>query len=377
MFISKKQKQRMRERRKKKRRALCETNGCSHDHQQHDRLGEQDASKKPHIDDGDLHSQNGVGSGQPSSAEAPDSFESRTLKEVEVSSSSSFVGRSFDGKMRVHIPENLRGKEARKFRKDTRRRARIEGVNEKDIVFVEDNQNPSSSSDATNKNPINRKRTREFPNINKLVEDEKERSEKRAKKEALAKLESEISDEIKDQYRAVDCEMVGIGREGRISALARVSVTDWSGEVLLDTFVQVPSKVTDFRTRWSGVSARHLKADTAISPEQCRTKVASLLKGKILVGHALKNDLDALMLKHSKDDIRDTAKYRPYQRLAGKKWRPRKLRDLVKEHCNIDIQREGESHDSVDDARAAMELYRVARTSWEADLERKSKKKLS
>lgn len=44
--------------------------------------------------------------------------------------------------------------------------------------------------------------------------------------------------------------------------------------------------------------------------------MAELLKGRILVGHALKNDLDVLMLSHPRQMIRDTAKYRPYMRVS-------------------------------------------------------------
>jgi RNA exonuclease 4 len=43
--------------------------------------------------------------------------------------------------------------------------------------------------------------------------------------------------------------------------------------------------------------------------------VADLIKDKVLVGHALQNDLDVLMLSHPRTMIRDTAKYRPYMRV--------------------------------------------------------------
>lgn len=38
-------------------------------------------------------------------------------------------------------------------------------------------------------------------------------------------------------------------------------------------------------------------------------EVAEILRGRVLVGHALKNDLDVLLLKHPKSQIRDTSKY--------------------------------------------------------------------
>ncbi len=173
--------------------------------------------------------------------------------------------------------------------------------------------------------------------------------------------------------------MVGIGSQGRTSALARVSLVDWYGNVLLDTFVQVPTRVTDFRTHVSGVTPQHLKRADAMDLNTCRDKVAAILKRKILVGHAVHNDLTALMLQHPKDDRRDTATYRPFQRChskAGKtKWRPRKLRDLVKEHLQLEIQTAGNAHDSVQDAWATMQLFQTVRSSWEHELSADPKQK--
>ena len=50
---------------------------------------------------------------------------------------------------------------------------------------------------------------------------------------------------------------------------------------------------------------------------QCQAAVANILKDKVLVGHALKNDLDVLMLSHPRTMIRDTATYRPYMRVRA------------------------------------------------------------
>jgi RNA exonuclease 4 len=46
--------------------------------------------------------------------------------------------------------------------------------------------------------------------------------------------------------------------------------------------------------------------------------VSRLLEGKILVGHALHNDLDVLMMNHHRTMIRDTACYPPYMRVCMK-----------------------------------------------------------
>ena len=62
-----------------------------------------------------------------------------------------------------------------------------------------------------------------------------------------------------------------------------------SGVVVLDLFVKPMSRVTDYRTRYSGVRARDLVG--APSAEEVRPRVARMLAGRLLVGHALHNDL--------------------------------------------------------------------------------------
>jgi RNA exonuclease 4 len=52
---------------------------------------------------------------------------------------------------------------------------------------------------------------------------------------------------------AVDCEMVGVGPDGKESSLARVSVVNFHGVVLLDEFVRQRERVVDYRTEYSGV----------------------------------------------------------------------------------------------------------------------------
>ena len=113
---------------------------------------------------------------------------------------------------------------------------------------------------------------------------------------------------------------------------------------------------------------KDLKYGSAISFQECQKDVAAVLKGKILVGHALKNDLDVLLLSHPRAMIRDTATYRPYMRAVGKstKYRPRALKDLTKQHLKLTIQ-EGE-HDPAEDARSALELYKRCMSEWEKSL---------
>ena len=49
--------------------------------------------------------------------------------------------------------------------------------------------------------------------------------------------------------------MVGIGPSGTESSLARVSIVNFYGAVILDAFVRQRERVVDYRTQWSGVRA--------------------------------------------------------------------------------------------------------------------------
>ena len=187
----------------------------------------------------------------------------------------------------------------------------------------------------------------------------------------------DISDEEKCKYVALDAEMVGIGPGGIASALARVTIVDWSGSIVLNTYVQVDQPVTDYRTFVSGITSRHLLPENGAIPfDECRSKVAKILNGKILVGHALKNDLAVLRIHHPWQDIRDTAKYEPFMKTRfddGVLW-PRKLRDLCKEKLGKDIQLPGQPHSPIEDATSALDLYKNVRTKWEKAMQYKINK---
>ena len=110
------------------------------------------------------------------------------------------------------------------------------------------------------------------------------------------------------KYISLDCEMVGTGLPPHTdNVLARVSVVNFHGEQLYDSYV-LPSPgliVEDYRTFVSGIQPHHLKPGYARPFVEVQTDVAHLLHARILVGHALRNDLDVLMLSHPKRDVRD------------------------------------------------------------------------
>jgi len=47
--------------------------------------------------------------------------------------------------------------------------------------------------------------------------------------------------------------MVGVGIEGAESSLARVSLVNFYGAVILDELVRQKERVVDYRTQWSGI----------------------------------------------------------------------------------------------------------------------------
>ncbi|CAI5735850.1 unnamed protein product [Peronospora destructor] len=162
---------------------------------------------------------------------------------------------------------------------------------------------------------------------------------------------------------AMDCEMVGVGLSGKTSVLARCSIVDYEGNVLYDKHVRPVERVTDFRTHVSGIRSSSLRK--AIPFAQCLKEVGKLMQDKIVVGHALRNDFQALMFTPPKHLIRDTAYYRPYMRRKtnGTKLYPKSLKHLTEEVLGKQIQTG--QHDSVEDARATLELYKREQYVWE------------
>ncbi|KAM9336462.1 RNA exonuclease 4 [Symphorus nematophorus] len=168
---------------------------------------------------------------------------------------------------------------------------------------------------------------------------------------------------------AIDCEMVGVGPDGEDSILARVSLVNQFGKCIYDKFVKPTEKVTDYRTAVSGIRPEDIKDGEDIKTVQ--REVAEILQGRIVVGHAIHNDLKILLLDHPKKKIRDTQKYKPFKETV-KSGRP-SLKLLCKEILNVNVQ-QGE-HSSVQDAQATMRLYTLVKKQWEAEIKASKKNK--
>jgi len=165
----------------------------------------------------------------------------------------------------------------------------------------------------------------------------------------------------------MDCEMVGVGRDGTDSILARVSIVNHFGHCVYDKFVAPREKVTDYRTAVSGVRPQ----DLTHAPQfpEVQGEVAGILKGRVIVGHSISHDFKVLFLDHPKKLIRDTSKYKPFKAAFGN--RTPSLKNLTARFLGVKVQ-EGE-HSSVQDSQAAVRLYTMHRREWEAAREAKRK----
>ncbi|KAH6889121.1 ribonuclease H-like domain-containing protein [Thelonectria olida] len=163
------------------------------------------------------------------------------------------------------------------------------------------------------------------------------------------------------KYIAIDCEMVGVGPGGYESVLARVSVVDFHGRQVYDSYVKPKERVTNWRTAVSGISQKSMRF--ARDFEEVQGDIDKLLKDRILIGHDIKHDTEALKLSHPARDIRDTAKH-PAFRKYGNGRKPA-LRLLAQQLLGVEIQ-DG-AHSSIEDARVTMLLFRKHKQGFDVD----------
>jgi len=249
----------------------------------------------------------------------------------------------------------------------------------------------SSSSASDNDNDNNNNESNSMRKIKNEAKRERNRRRNRRRKGKRKSIAAAMPQDV-SRYVAIDCEMVGYGYRGFQSMLARVTIVDWNSHILLDTYVKPTHTVTDYRTHVSGITIDHLThKNKAQHFDWVRTHVLQLIKDKVVIGHALHNDLDALQIQHHWYLLRDTSHYPAFmqilqfhhhhhhhhhhpstntncqknsqnQRLL---WGPRKLKHLVKEYLHRDIQPYGKPHSAFEDSVAAFDLYKLVREQWE------------
>lgn len=149
---------------------------------------------------------------------------------------------------------------------------------------------------------------------------------------------------------AMDCEMIytSLGTE-----VARATLVDGTGRVLLDQLCLPKGEVWDFATRYSGISSLE---DVHPTFDQLREMILQVIGyNTVLLVHGGENDMAALRLLH--DRIVDTAII--YTHPRGPPFRYA-LRDLAKSHLSREIQsgggKEGVGHSSLEDSIATLDL---------------------
>ncbi|XP_024885009.1 RNA exonuclease 5 isoform X1 [Temnothorax curvispinosus] len=150
----------------------------------------------------------------------------------------------------------------------------------------------------------------------------------------------------------LDCEMC-LTTSGNLE-LTRISIVDESMNVIYDSLVKPENTITNYLTRYSGITEDMLN-DVTVTLHDVQQTLRSLLPpDAILVGQSLNSDLHTLKMMHPY--IIDTS---VIFNLTGDRYRKTKLQILAREFLEESIQDSKAGHCSTEDSKASMKLVKL------------------
>lgn len=153
---------------------------------------------------------------------------------------------------------------------------------------------------------------------------------------------------------ALDCEFC---QSNSGPVLTRVSLVNFQDEVVYDTYVKPQEEITNYVTRYSGITEEILQ-DVTTTAQDVQEKLLGLISSDdILIGHSIESDLNVMKIRHP--NVIDTSLI--YDHPKGPPLKPG-LRWLADKFLARSIQQgeaTGEGHSSVEDLRACLDLVKM------------------
>lgn len=166
--------------------------------------------------------------------------------------------------------------------------------------------------------------------------------------------EKSDSETRKSRIYALDCEFCKAGAK---QVLTRISLLDFEAKVVMDELVKPKEEITDYVTKYSGITEELLRDVTTTIEDIQNLFVNTVSQQDILIGHSLESDLNVMKIKH--DNIVDTSII--YEHNRGPPSKP-SLKSLAEKHLNRQIQAgegQGLGHSSIEDAKACLDLVKL------------------